>query len=299
MLKSLLLVWVLSTDLGATQAAYTQLLDYQIGESGQLSSEIAEALDRPELKNKRFITLYPPSGPQVGLRFIESEPSAFYPMQRVGWSAIELLVQDPDGLKQKLAYSPFQHLAGPDFLTEQKNIYAMQMLGPSNELLYLTHMIDPSKSVLVVPKAQTEVGHTFIMVAGSSNLQESIAFFRTYFDNPVTDAIPFKIEVLSDAYGLDKETKHNLALVTFAEKFALEIDQYPSNAATIPDAMSRRGGVILVTASADLDRAKRELPWVQRQFNNNNELESGIVKLPSGTPLQLIHESVDLPIAAN
>jgi hypothetical protein len=63
--------------------------------------------------------------------------------------------------------------------------------------------------------------------------------------------------------------------------------------------MSRRGGVILVTASADLDRAKRELPWVQRQFNNNNELESGIVKLPSGTPLQLIHESVDLPIAAN
>ena len=59
--------------------------------------------------------------------------------------------------------------------------------------------------------------------------------------------------------------------------------------------MSRRGGVILVTASADLDKAKRELPWVQRQFNNNKELEGCIVKLPSGTPLQLIHAPVDLP----
>jgi hypothetical protein len=295
MLKSLLLVWILSTDLSATQTAYTSLFNYQEGESGFVSSELAYTLERPELEQKPYITLYPPAGPRVGLRFIESEPTTFYPMHRVGWSAIELLVKDPDLLKQKLAASPFKHLAGPDFLTEQKNIYAMQMLGPSNELLYLTYMIDPSKSVLEVPKSPTEVGHTFIMVAGSSNLTETVDFFRTHFENPVTDAIPFKIEVLSDAYSLDNATKHNLALVTFADKFALEIDQYPETARSVPDAKPNRGGVILVTANVDLDRVKQELPWAQRYVSENGTPVGGVVKLPSGTPLELIHSPIDLP----
>jgi hypothetical protein len=299
MLKSLLLVWILSTDLGATQSAYTDLFNYHVGESGYVSTELANTLERPELADKRFITLYPPSGPQVGLRFIESTTTHFNPMQRLGWSAIEILVQDPDSLQKKLQASPFKHLAGPDFLTAQKNIYAMQMMGPSNELLYLTHMIDPDKSSLAVPKTPTEVGHTFIMVTGSSNLQESIAFFRAYFDNVVTDAIPFKIEVLSDVYGKDKETKHDLALVTFSDKFALEIDQYPDNANPIPDIETQRGGVILVTASIDLSKTKRDLPWTRRYLNRHDKIEGGIVKLPSGAPLELIDSPSDLPNPTN
>lgn len=299
MLKSLLLAWVLSTDLAATQAAYSNHFSYQLGETGRMSVELAETLGRPELANQAYITMYPPSGPRVGLRFVDAQPSDFQPMQRLGWSAIEVLVQDPDTLKQRLESSPFQHLAGPDFLTQQKNIYAMQMLGPSKELLYLTHMIDPSKSVLAVPKTQTEVGHTFIMVTGSSDLEASIDFFRTHFDNPVSDAIPFKIEVLSQAYGLDIETKHDLALVTFADKFALEIDQYPLSARPIPDHDAQRGGVILVTVEADLNRVKQTLPWVQTELDADGQVLGGILRLPSGTPLQLIHKSLDLPSATN
>lgn len=299
MLKSLLLVWILSTDLGATQSAYTGLFNYQLGESGRVSPELAQTLNRPELASKRFITLYPPSGPQVGLRFIESETTQFYPMQRLGWSAIEILVQDPDSLQKKLQTTSFQHLAGPDFLTAQQNIYAMQMLGPSKELLYLTYMIDPAKSVLAVPKTPTEVGHTFIMVSGTSDLQESIAFFRAHFANAVTDAIPFKIEVLSDTYGIDKETKHDLALVTFSDKFALEIDQYPASANPIPDLYSNRGGVVLVTATADLSKTKRALPWARRYLDTQGNIEGGIIKLPAGTPLELIHTPLDLPTPIN
>ena len=57
-------------------------------------------------------------------------------------------MKDPERLKRDLPGSAFTHLQGPDFLTEQKNILAMQVYGPSQELFYLTHMIYPALSFL-------------------------------------------------------------------------------------------------------------------------------------------------------
>ena len=141
MLKSILMVWLLAQDLALTQVAYEDYLGYRAVDEGVMSAELAGAIARPQLAGRRFVTLVPRSGPQVGIRIVQGGQSGFEPMRRVGWSAVELLVQDPVALKEGLDGSAFHHLQGPDFLTDQKNIFATQVTGPDQELLYLTRSL--------------------------------------------------------------------------------------------------------------------------------------------------------------
>ena len=290
MLQSILMVWVLSQDIALSAAAYERDMGYLPGGRGVFSESMATALDRPEIAGQQYLTLYPPSGPQVGLRLVEAPLTDYYPMRRLGWSAIEMLVRDPDSLRKDLQMPDFEYLAGPAFLSSQRNVYAMQALGPSRELLYLTHILDPEKTLLKAPPTTTAVGHTFIMVMGSNNLSHSLQFFKTHFDNAVTEPIKFRIDVLSDAYGLPRETQHALAMVSMAQPFGIEIDQYPEGAAAIPDQEQVRGGVFLVTVSVDSARLKKPLPFVSRDLDNAGAVTGGIILMPSGTPLEVIYD---------
>ena len=295
MLKSILMVWVLAQNLALTQEAYEDYLGYRSVDAGVMSAELAAAIDRPELANRRFVTMMPRSGPQVGLRLVEGDASGYVPMKRVGWSAIELLVKDPEQLESELPGSAFRHLQGPDFLTEQKNILAMQVTGPNQELFYLTHMIDPSKSFLRPQPSPEPVGHTFIMVMGSPDLEASLAFWRRYFDNGIVGPIPYRICVLSDAYDLPGETLHPLALVSMSAGYGIEIDQYPDEATAVPAPEGERGGVILVSLSVDPEGLKAPLPWRLPYTNAAGAVEGGVMILPSGAPIEIALTTAKLP----
>ena len=240
----------------------------------------------------------PRSGPQVGLRLVEGDASGYVPMKRVGWSAIELLVKDPEQLESELPGSAFRHLQGPDFLTEQKNILAMQVTGPNQELFYLTHMIDPSKSFLRPQPSLEPVGHTFIMVMGSPDLEASLAFWRRYFGNGIVGPIPYRIGVLSDAYDLPGETLHPLALVSMSDGYGIEIDQYPDAATAVPAPEGERGGVILVSLSVDPEGLKAPLPWRLPYTNAAGAVEGGVMSLPSGAPIEIALTTAMLPAPA-
>ncbi len=299
MLKSILMVWVLAHNLALTQEAYEDYLGYRSVDAGVMSAELAAAIDRPELADRRFVTMMPRSGPQVGLRLVAGDTSGYVPMKRVGWSAIELLVKDPEQLESELPGSAFRHLQGPDFLTEQKNILAMQVTGPNQELFYLTHMIDPSKSFLRPQPNPEPVGHTFIMVMGSPDLEASLAFWRRYFDNGIVGPIPYRIGVLSDAYDLPGETLHPLALVSMSDGYGIEIDQYPDEATAVPAPEGERGGVILVSLSVDPEDLKAPLPWRLPYTNAAGAVEGGIVTLPSGAPIEIALTKPMLPAPIN
>ena len=264
-----------------------------------MSAELAAAIDRPELADRRFVTMMPRSGPQVALRLVEGDTSGYVPMKRVGWSAIELLVKDPEQLESELPGSAFRHLQGPDFLTEQKNILAMQVTGPNRELFYLTHMIDPSKSFLRPQPSPEPVGHTFIMVMGSPDLEASLNFWRQHFDTNVVGPIPYRIGVLSDAYDLPEDTLHPLALVSMSDGYGIEIDQYPEQATAVPAPEGERGGVILVSLSVDPEGLKAPLPWRLPFTSAVGALEGGVITLPSGAPLEITFTSPILPAAAD
>ena len=298
MLKSILMVWVLAHNLALTQEAYEDYLGYRSVDAGVMSAELAAAIDRPELAARRFVTMMPRSGPQVGLRLVEGDTSGYVPMKRVGWSAIELLVKDPEQLESELPGSAFRHLQGPDFLTEQKNILAMQVTGPNQELFYLTHMIDPSKSFLRPQPSPEPVGQTFIMVMGSPDLEASLAFWRRYFDNGIVGPIPYRIGVLSDAYDLPGETLHPLALVSMSDGYGIEIDQYPDAATAVPAPEGERGGVILVSLSVDPEGLKAPLPWRLRYTNAAGAVEGGVMSLPSGAPIEIALTTAMLPAPA-
>ena len=298
MLKSILMVWVLAQNLALTQEAYEDYLGYRSVDEGVMSVELAEAIDRPELADRRFVTMMPRSGPQVGLRLVEGDASGYVPMKRVGWSAIELLVKDPEQLDTELSGSAFRHLQGPDFLTEQKNILAMQVTGPNQELFYLTHMIDPSKSFLRPQPSPEPVGHTFIMVMGSPDLEASLAFWQRYFDNSIVGPIPYRIGVLSDAYDLPGETLHPLALVSMSDGYGIEIDQYPDEATAVPAPEGERGGVILVSLSVDPEGLKAPLPWRLPYINAAGAVEGGVMSLPSGAPIEIALTNAMLPVPA-
>ena len=298
MLKSILMVWVLAQNLALTQEAYEDYLGYRSVDAGVMSAELAAAIDRPELADRRFVTMMPRSGPQVGLRLVAGDASGYVPMKRVGWSAIELLVKDPEQLESELPGSAFRHLQGPDFLTEQKNILAMQVTGPNQELFYLTHMIDPSKSFLRPQPSLEPVGHTFIMVMGSPDLEASLAFWRRYFGNGIVGPIPYRIGVLSDAYDLPGETLHPLALVSMSDGYGIEIDQYPDEATAVPAPEDERGGVILVSLSVDPEGLKAPLPWRLPYTNAAGAVEGGVMILPSGAPIEIALTNAMLPAPA-
>ena len=290
MLKSLLLVWVLSANPEVSARAYVDAFDYRVGDTGTVSTTVAEALGHESLAGAGYVTIYPPSGPQVGIRWIASSESQYEPMHRLGWSAIEVMVQDPDGLVPTLDPDQFSILAEPAYLTTKQNVRASQVLGPSDELLYLTYIKDTSTSFLNTPPSQTAVGHPFIMVAGTRDLAATLEFFTDTFANPVTPPIPFKIEVLSEVYDLDAEHLHDLALVRFEDNFGLELDQYPAAANDIPTSLAQEGGTVLVTASLDPDRLKRPLNWIATHTDDAGNVIGGVVKLPSGTALEVIFD---------
>ena len=299
MLKSILMVWVLAQNLALTEEAYEDYLGYRSVDEGVMSVELAAAIDRPELADRRFVTMMPRSGPQVGLRLVEGDASGHVPMKRAGWSAIELLVQDPEQLEAELAGSAFTHLQGPDFLTEQKNILAMQVTGPNRELFYLTRMIDPSTSFLQPQPSPEPVGHTFIMVMGSPDLEASLSFWRRHFDTNVVGPIPYRIGVLSDAYDLPQDTLHPLALVSMSDGYGIEIDQYPEGARAVPAPEGERGGVILVSLSVDPEGLKAPLPWRLPYIDTAGAVEGGVIILPSGAPIEVALTTAMLPAPAD
>ena len=285
MLQSLLLIWVLALDPEGAAGVYERELGYQRGESGWLQADLAAAMERPELAGRPFQTVYPPEGPRVGIRWVQGGSKEFQSMARLGWSAIEFLVRDPDDLAGKLEGKGFNLLHGPEFLTEQRNIRAAQLTGPASELLYVTRIEDPSRSLLPVVMPSVAVGHPFIMVAGSRDLDATIAFFRRHFANPVTDRIPFRIDVLAEAYGQPSETPYDLALVQFAAPFGLEFDQYPAAARNQPLPLAERGGVILVTVAVEAESLPAPLPYVMEFPPHAGQASGGVIQLPSGTPM--------------
>lgn len=231
MLKFILIVTLMVADLQQTQQAYRDQLQYQTVEQGRLNPRLAAAWGAPALAGRDYLLMAPASGKGVTLRFIHEPDSGNYrPMKTEGWNALEILVQDPDALAQRLRGSAFEIIGEPAYLTEQRNIRAFQALGPHRELIYFTRVIDPSKSPFNLGTASTFVDGVFIMVVGGRNLGAMQAFYRERLQHTVSEPLPYRISVLSRAYDKPLDTLHSLALVTMPQPFLIELDQYPAAA---------------------------------------------------------------------
>jgi hypothetical protein len=286
-LESLLMVTVLAVDLESTATAYSDYLGYEVLQAGVIPKACAEQMGDPSLAGRGYMNMSPPKGErEVILRFVEGASVSYKPMLSTGWSAFELLAQNPDSLRGQMSTGPFRVVGEPAYLTSAEKIYAMQALGPSGELLYLTHMLDPASSLLKPEAPKSAIGNTFIMVAGSSDLLATRLFLEKTFENFVTNPVPFKIDVLSKARGDSSGTLYPIMMLKFSGPFGFEFDQYGKEL----DREEIDGGIILVSASVD-DFTNIGKSWERDPVDSSCpgiEGKSSLVRFPSGALLEVV-----------
>ena len=280
------MITILVADLNVTEATYTEQLGYQVVERGIIGAECAHQMGDENFTNRSYLTLRPPvDEPQVVLRFLTGSDAAYQPMQKPGWNAVEILVRDPEMLITELDENLFRLIGPPAYLTPAENILAAQVLGPSGEVLYFTHMKEPELSLLKPKPAVNPVGGTFIMVMGVQDLEETNDFVNSNFKNRLVGPFPFKIDILAKYRGDDPQTRYPIMMMKMSGPFGFEFDEYASEV----EVSNVSGGIELVSVSADT--LAGEYDW--SDFPKESQCSglsgySGLLEFPSGANLQVL-----------
>ncbi len=223
-------VTVRAPDLGAVEVAYTNFLGYRRTDSGAVSAEQAALWNAKSMIGARFILLSPVSDSDFMFRFIEwpAEPD-YVPYTTYGWSASELIVQDVDQLADELADSPFDIIGPPKNLSFTDDIRAMQVLGPADEVLYLTQ-VKNSVPGLDLPSARCPVDRSFIVILAGESMSSMQAFYARQFDVAHAPVLESRITLASKAFGLPAEQKYPIAALSLQDQSFIEVDEFPAAA---------------------------------------------------------------------
>jgi hypothetical protein len=237
-------------DPGASLAAFTGVLGLQAVNHGRISDRQAAAWGLPAMAGAPFAAVMSADRPRVMLRFVGCdtvEPVA--PLHTFGWNAAELHVRDVKGLADRLRDGPFELIGSPRDLLGNGAVRAMQVLGPNDELLYLTQ-ISQAGMQHTYGRAESEVGRPFIVVLGVQDQARTLAHYQP-LARFTTDPREFRITVLARAHGMDPEiSRFRIASLVMRQAFRIETDAYPSTARKRPVPAGRLpGGLALVTAT--------------------------------------------------
>ena len=266
-------VTLTTPDLEGSRAAYRDYLGYR-GERDTVDPDLAVQWGIPELAGHAMALLHAESGGPRFIRLVEG-PADPAPLTTFGWTAVELIVRDLDQLAKRLETSPFRMIGPPETLDIDFTdaIRAMQVVGPSGEVLYLTE-ISGRVPGFDLPEATTDVGPPFIAVAGVADLSTWLASAHDaagFESGPVINA---RIEVLSTALGLSPDTRHRLTTVPLGGATYLEVDHLPAPSSPRPLRQGLPCGIISAAIGTD-DRLSRTiiepLRFERHMINKKNE----------------------------
>ncbi len=227
MFECVIAVTIMVYDLAATETAYRDHLGYQVQERGEVSEALASQWGAPAMAGKSYISMQPESGADFRVRFIETTPvDGYAALTTQGWNAMELLVRDPDEMAERLKDSPFTIIGMPRDLSSDGNVRAMQVTGPSGEVVYLTRI--KGERTRLYGSAQSRVDRAFILVVGARNFESLVEFYGKRFDHAVQTFGKAPISVLSNALGLPPaDTFYDMKLARLGQQFSIELDGYP------------------------------------------------------------------------
>ncbi|MDG2434849.1 MAG: hypothetical protein P8M55_04330 [Gammaproteobacteria bacterium] len=292
-MKSIIMVTMLVTNLNITEEAYNNHLDYKVVDRGTIDKQLGTIWDADGMLDHSYLIMQPSSNQEVYLRFIECEETTNYkPVGTHGWNSTEILVQDPDQLAIDLENSEFDIIGMPyDLYPTPDAPRAMQVLGPSKEMVYLTRII-PEGSGFNLGGAESYVDRVFIMVVGGPSMEELQIFYRDKLKMPVTEASDWSIGVISTLNNLPDDTVYPLSLATFEKDFAIELDEYPS--AMVPRELAKdhlppstAAVSFLVDSLDDAEVEWREEPTSVKAFPYNGR-RVGVTIGPAGEWVELI-----------
>lgn len=207
---------------------YHLYLGYELVDHGKITTQQAQLWGRPSLAGRRYAIMLPGGEGITSFRFVESPPApAYRPFLHMGWNAAEIMVQDTDAVAAKLVDSPFKVIGPPANLSFSDKIRAMQVLGPSNEALYLTSF-KQKMAEFDVPEARHFVDRVFIVILGGGTAAGLNEFYTRHFGVATAQVMPAVISVISNAHGLPPGTKHDLAALGLTGQSYIEADTMPA-----------------------------------------------------------------------
>ena len=225
-----------ATELATVESWYGDWLGYRVIERGVVAQSLANSWGAPAMAGRAFILMEPESGADVYIRAIEMDSVAGYkPLTTYGWNSFEIIVKDVDALNERLKQSPFEIIGPPRSLGgEIASIHAMQVIGPAQEVLYLTCETNPRPESLL-PDPGAAVGRNFISVVSGPDLDALQAFYSGKFNMERGEPRETTIDIIARAMGLPAENVFNMSFAMFAEAGNfIEMDCYPSPATERP-----------------------------------------------------------------
>lgn len=252
-LKRIKMATIGAPDVAQVEAWYSQWLDYQVAERGEVSDALAASWGAPASAGRPYVMLGPASGEDVYVRAVEIDPVPnFKTLTSHGWAAIEITVSDVDVVMERIEASPFQVIGVPRALTAESPIRAMQVVGPAGEVVYLTGNTG-DRAASNHPEPKTLIDRIFIMVLAGPDLPALKKFYLETFQLGDQGDLAFPVQVLADAQGLPADHVFDLAVLVASERGnKLELDQYePQFGARPGPADQLASGVAMTTFEAD------------------------------------------------
>ncbi len=217
---------VSTADIKGFERRYRKWLDYEVTERGKVSQSLALSWGAPKVAGRDYVVMNPP-GSDVFVRAVASPPvEGYQPMTTWGWNAIEIIVDDPIGLRETYRGSPFKVIGEPKGLNAFPSIVAFQVEGPDQEVIYLTAETgDRQQSSLPLPNGP--IGRVFIMVLAGPDTQALLDWYADAFNMSAGPARETPIGVVQRAQGLDADTPVGIGLIRLTEHGNLiEFDGY-------------------------------------------------------------------------
>ncbi|MBB5687690.1 VOC family protein [Sphingobium boeckii] len=280
-------------DVDAAVARYSQWLDYTVVEDGVIPADLAAAWNAPASAGRRYVLMQPSSGSPVFLRFIEGDDVPDYrPIRTYGWAAIEICVSDVEIVNERMIASKvFDVIGAPKPLDGFPNVKPMQVRGPDQETVYLTEIRvdDPSSGL---PQVKSLVDRPFILVLACPDLRATAKWMADVLGLEVIDPVAIRYSMISLAFDLPAESKHELVTAKWQGQVFLEADQYPEGTTVRPAHPGALPPGVSIVSMVHPDLARLEGHWASPPVSRDGALYAGarvgLLKTPEGALLEVI-----------
>ena len=223
-------VTITSPDLDRVVDIYSKYLKYRLVSSTRVSADQAKSWDAQSIENSEMVYMSPESSDDFFFRFVEqSSDDDYVPFGTFGWNAAELIVKDVDESAEKLIGTTFEVIGQPADLSFTDQIRAMQILGPSKEIIYLTQFkskLDEFDS----PTPRCDIDQTFIVILAGENIDEMQSFLNETLSIKKAPPMQSRIRAISKVFGLPEDTKYKSAALAIKGQSLIELDEMPSDA---------------------------------------------------------------------
>jgi len=270
--------------------AYQDNLHFTLVSKTTVSVDLATFWHTENLVGNRLAILAADNG-DAWLRVVE-DPNAqsTTPLRSCGWMALETNVQNVDEIYEELDQECFEVIGKPAYLQVSDAIKAMQVIGPANEVSYLTQ-VEREVPPFELPMTTAKTGGLFIPVLCTHNRDKSLAFYQELNNADAGLKFDTKITVLNKVWGHEIEHQYPVATLQLAGKCLFEIDQVPKALIINFNQGSLPSGIAMITCKVN------NIENIAKKFNQavtaiNNEYYPGnkllLLKGPAGELIELV-----------